>query len=76
MLAGYGGYAIWIFILAILAELAGYNIYAGCVPWLCCLAVNAAYARWLCEYARWLSMLAVWLRFLSGWLANLTVWPG
>jgi len=79
MLAGYAGCASWIFILAILAELAGYNIYAGspsvyagCAAWLFMLSMLAGSAG----YARWFSMLSGWLRILSGWLAILTLWLG
>jgi hypothetical protein len=79
MLVGYAGCASWIFVLAMLAELAGYNIYAGtpsvydgCDAWLFMLSMLAGSP----EYARLFSMLSGWLRFLSGWLAILTLWLG
>jgi hypothetical protein len=72
MLAGYGGYDIWIFILAILAELAGYNIYAGspsvypgCAAWLLMLPMLAGSASMLDGC---LCLLSGFVFCQAGWL--------
>jgi hypothetical protein len=65
------GYAIWIFILAILAELASCNlyvgspsVYAGCAAWLFMLSKLAGSA----------GMLDGFLFFLAGFVSRQAVW--
>jgi hypothetical protein len=65
MLAGYAGYAIWIFILAILAELASCNLYAGS-PSVC--AGCAAWLFMLSKLAGSAGMLDGFLCFLAGFV--------